>query len=291
LGNGRPVAGAPVPAQVGWWWAWGATAAGSLVLTGGSTGLGAAISVNDSFWILFCAIFVLAGIGLVVWPQVVARGREERRAHAVTSFNDGMSSLYSALARFLRAEPTKSSQEVFFRSSLEAAAGLFALDGIRVCVYILDSDDGEKEGLFLRLADSAGRNDAPRDLFEPGTDHGDALIKATIERRQLNMHSRDDPGFPIDFHSGTVWRSFFTIPLGWKDADVAGVLTVDRREETKFTSEDITVGFTVARLLVIGLDRLYGAAKDTAPEVSEALFKLGAEDDTTSPKEATDDDD
>lgn len=291
MGKKNGAVGAPAPAQISWWWAWGATAVGGLVLTLGSAGLGASISVGLSFWILMSAVVVVGGVFLVAWPQVKSRGREKRRARAVTDFNDGLSSLYSALSRFLRVAPTQEAREAFFKSTLEAATGLFAMDGIRVCVYILDSDDdldGDKDR-FLRLEDSAGRSDPPRRQFMPGTEHGDALIDATVAGRQVTVHSRENTGdFKIDYHSGTVWRSFFTIPLSWKDAAVGGVLTVDRREETKFTSEDITIGWTVARLLLIGLDKLYGAAKNTGPEVSEAMDKLNAVGEERSSEEAPD---
>ncbi|MFT2750153.1 hypothetical protein ACMT9U_11275 [Clavibacter sp. Sh2036] len=289
--RGRAQGFAVAPWIVQWWWAWGCTAIGTLVLTVGSALLGSAVSASDgpdkAFHILSTSVVTAAGIWLLILPQRKSAQRDRLRSKAVTDFNDGLSSVHAALAQLLKRRNELRAQQDFFRNTLEGASRLFSMDGLRLCVYILDGKDDVADGELgkhLRLADHAGRNDPPRPTFEPDTEYGAALIDATVGRRQMTVSDRNASTFAIDFHDGTVWRSFFTIPLYGRETSTAGVLTVDTRDPTIFTKEDITVGWTVASLLMMGLDEVYGAAKDTEPEVSDVqrmLIELAADESET----------
>ncbi|MFJ6171707.1 GAF domain-containing protein [Curtobacterium sp. NPDC092190] len=230
-------------------------------------------------WILGTSLLTLLGIFLVGLPQVLSQRRARRLAKQMTDYNDGLSSVHEGLARLLQSDRRRSARNEFFRAMLQGAVGLFGLRGARVCVYLLDGreDDAQEASdadFYLKLQDYAGRNDVPRSSFHPDTDYGAAIIEAAIQQRQVTVSNRYATSVPLNYHTGTVWKSFFVIPLAGKDHVARGVLTVDTRESTVFTEEDITVGYLVARLIGVGVEEIYDAANEARPDAAMTIAQL-----------------
>jgi hypothetical protein len=261
-------------------WGWGIPALGSLVTSAGSIFLGFALSLDDSSYhdkglqLFGWAALGLGGLGCIAVAQYMSLRNRSRETASLQRFNDELGGLYRAFGELARSRKRRQQRDEFFKAAVRQGHALLPLTGARVCVYILDSNDDETGTPYLKLVDFAGRADQPRAEFSPDTVHGKALIDAAIAMEQITVSRRETSPVPLDYSDGSVWRSFFVVPLVDFNHSSRGVLCVDTRERTQFTEVEVAIARNLASLIVIGLGELYDAAVDTQPEVSELLRTL-----------------
>jgi hypothetical protein len=230
-------------------------------------------NLHLALWVLIA----LLGLVLLAATQFLASRREKQRNIEVVKFNNALSGLHDALADLVKSDKDMDARREFFRAAVRQGTSLLPFDGVRVCVYELDAkeeEDTEDESRYLKLVEFSGRPDSPRPAFMPDTSHGWALIEAALNQTQVTVSDRKNTSVPIDYNDGTVWRSYFVVPLVDSSHRSRGVLTVDTQDPARFSILDVTVARTLARLIVIGMDELYGAAKNPGPEVSGVEAKL-----------------
>lgn len=235
-------------------------------------------------WTYLAGIAVLVGSGGIVWNQVVSKVAERRKSRSLTTFNDHLHGIHQSIEDLLRSRRDFHAREVFFKAVVRQASQMFNLDGVRVCVYELESADLDDTStvdevsspVYLRLATSAGRADPPREEFRTDTDHGNAAVMAAQGYTPICVHDVRKSTQAVDRPAGAAWHSFFMVPLRGAGGLSRGMLTVDTRERTKFTVEDTSIAGTIAKLIVLGLDEIATSAGDTKPEVSEVKDKLAS---------------
>jgi hypothetical protein len=63
------------------------------------------------------------------------------------------------------------------------------------------------------------------------------------------------------------------VPLKY-DHDSKGILMIDTREPVDFTAEDISVGWTIANIISLGMGSLVRGGQETKMDVAELQQKL-----------------
>lgn len=260
-------------------WAWWMPILSAVASLGGSLTLGLNLRSAEPWgqpatWI--GGIVALLGIVGSVSIQVEARRRNKRGSQDVVKFNDALSDLHDTLADLLRSERDDEARKVFFKTVVRLCPNLFAMSGVRVCIYELEAGESEEsDEIYLRLITSAGRRDQPRREFRGDTEHGRAAIAAAQRNEPICVHDPARTDHPVQRDEKAIWKSFFLTPLR-DESRHRGILTVDTRETTNFTYEDLAIAETVARLIVLGMTELVGAARETQPEVEQAMTRIKA---------------
>lgn len=272
----------------GWWHVWGAAAVGGLLLiigpfliAAGQTAASAKTpDTSVGFWWCGGIVVILGGIALTAVNQVLAHRRESSRAVGLTVYNDSLSDLHKAIEDLLRSSRDPFHRSIFFTAVVRSASSLMPQDGMRVCVYELDSSEGESASAggetYLRLVDSGGRSDQPRKEFLPSTPHGAAAIEAAQGRTPVCVHDWEATDHRVQRESGSVWQAFIAVPLH-SGTEPLGLLTFDTRAKTTFTEEHAAIAQTAAFLVALGMTELADGATVTADEVRDVHSLLAGE--------------
>lgn len=281
--------------RLGWWRTWGGATIGGFLLAGGPVLASIAydwiVSAFDPDasqeaarygWLAGALLVVgiitmLAGAAIVAHLQYLSNRDARKSAADLTKYNDALSSLHKAVGRLLDSDLSDSDRREFFRSVVVTASHLFPLEGVRVCVYELDTadDDPEKDKddqTALNYVDSGGRHDEPRKKFTNDSEHGRRAIETaqgTQYRCVDSVADRDD----VDRPPGSTWQSFMQVPLQL-NGKALGLLSVDCRERVSFTKDHVTIARTAAALIVLGMNEVKRAADDPKPELAETLARL-----------------
>ncbi|OUE23617.1 GAF domain-containing protein [Clavibacter michiganensis] len=271
----------PVAKRNSLWWTWIAPAITAILSIGGSLALGYALRATEPLGeplLTLGIIGTFGGIGLGIAVQASSKRNETKRAKGITLFNDSLSSIHSALSTLLKSKRGNEERKVFFDAIVHGADKLFSLEGVRVCIYELDSRESEDgpvgDDEYLRLVGKGGRADLARESFENTSPHGKSAINAAKGTGAICVHDPDNSDHVVKREPNASWKSFFLIPLRGSGSS-RGMLTIDTRGRTRFTAEDVAVGQTVARLVVLGMEELVEAATETRPEVTRAVSDLG----------------
>lgn len=184
----------------------------------------------------------------------------------ITDFNYSLVDTIKALGEL----PDKGGPEArkqFFDTVIREAKSIMKLEGQRVCVYELDSADGDAgEGdRLLRLVDHGGRPDYPREEFTSADEHGRAAIANATANVTQCYDSLEKP-FVVSKHPRAPWKSFIVVPLH-VDKKPRGMMTIDTTKDMCFTSDHIAVATTIGCLIEIGLKSSYSAAVETSMDV------------------------
>ncbi|WP_073713645.1 hypothetical protein [Boudabousia liubingyangii] len=219
------------------------------------------------------AIVVFAAIASV-WTQYHTDKTnleyEKRRSAHITNFNDHLDGIIKPLLALASSDRSQQAAETFVDAVLGAGANLFPEQGLRLCLYALETPEGEggERARYLQLLDHRGRQDQPRPTFEPGTPHGDHAIKNAQQNASAPFcFVENDPRF--DRRPGAVWACYMQFPLyGPRRQRNLGSLMVDSRDFVAWNQEHQAIGQTIATLLAHGLDLLADAANDVEPELA-----------------------
>lgn len=201
---------------------------------------------------------------------------QKRNAH-LTRFNDELASVISVFVELLRSEKDEESSKRFFSSAVRESRHLIGYPGTRVCVYQLelqevdDSADApavdEEVWLLVRKA-YGGRADPPRLNFTPDTDWGKTVIDIAKGTTAVPIPDPAEKDFHINRNSDAVWCSTLLVPLKY-DHENKGILMIDTRDPVDFTNEDISVGWTIASIIALGMGSLVTGGQDTSGGVAE----------------------
>lgn len=262
-----------------WWWLYLAPSLAAVSSAFGGVALGYAVPLIGKTnaqpdWVWGGALGLFLGVGLTIATQVNASKREKMRRKGVINFNDALSDVQRAVATLLRSRSDREAKERFFSTVVTKGSALFSIDGVRVCIYELDEADEEAaDKQYLRLVDFGGRPDEPRTEFRADTEHGKAAIKLANGTTHVRIPDPKRSKYPVDRHPSAIWKSFAAVPLRDQHSP-RGMLTVDTREKTVFTTEDMVVAQTLGTFLVLGMTELAEAANETAPEMKAAADRL-----------------
>ncbi|WP_162178081.1 GAF domain-containing protein [Clavibacter michiganensis] len=246
----------------------------------------------NSTLMLGSVVVLVAGFALEVVNQVhgirQAARDERRRMKHLTRFNDELSSVLQVVIELLMSDQDKAASARFFAAALREARHLMSHDGVRICVYKLDEADEAQDGdvsgtedeavilassKYLRLESFGGRSDRPRNEFTADTPHGAAVIETAEGHRAVSISNPYQTEIPVDRPANSVWQSTLLIPL--KDgAESLGVLMLDTREPVEFTTEDISIGWTIAQVIALGMGALRRGGVDPSPELATARGRL-----------------
>lgn len=230
----------------------------------------------------------------------------KRGAH-LTRFNDELSSVIEVFIELLQSDNDEKAGQRFFQSAVREARRLVSYDGVRICVYQLEdheneqaeraertdtsdaqstevsgpaedakiaSDQSSRVVLLVRKA-YGGRGDPPRPRFTPDTDHGKAVIAVAHGTSTVRIDDPEASPMPTDRNAGAVWSSALLVPL-IQDHEPKGILMIDTREPVKFTSEDVSIGWTIATIIALGMGSLFRGGTETKTEAADARKQLAA---------------
>jgi len=270
----------------GHFWSWGALLLALVLAAAGTTGIGVALKISSGAAagvMVASIVVVLLGFSLNVANQVrnkrQAKLDEQRRTKHLTRFNDELSSVLQVVVELLESKQDEESSARFFASAIREARHLFSYDGVRICVYKLDAaerderDADQPDLVFLHLEAFGGRGDHPRAEFREDSAHGSEVIATAQGNIAVPISDHRTTPRVIDRPEHAVWQSTLLVPL--KDGTEAlGILMIDTRERVTFSPEDISVGWTIATLVALGMGALAGGSYDLRPEVRsiEDLF-------------------
>lgn len=269
----------------GWWQLWGAAALGGLLLVVGPFLIGAGQDAATAekpdtsvgYWMVCGAVAILGGIAVTAVNQVLAYRREKKRSVGLTGYNDALSDLHKAVEDLLRSDRDPTNRAVFFNAVVRSAGSLLPQESVRVCVYELDSNEGDdrsaEPSTYLRLVDYGGRSDPPRKEFVPSTPHGAAAIHVAQGRTPVCVHDWENTGHRIQREPGSAWEAFIAVPLH-SGSESLGLLSFDTRAKTTFTEEHAAIARTAAFLVALGMTELVDGAVVTADEVREVRSAL-----------------
>lgn len=274
---------------IGHFWSWGALLLALVLAAAGTTGIGLALKLSSGAAAGLMAVsivVVLLGFSLNVANQVrnkrQAKLDEQRRTKHLTRFNDELSSVLQVVVELLESKQDEESSARFFASAIREARHLFSYDGVRICVYKLDAaerderderDTNQPELVFLHLEAFGGRGDHPRAEFRQDNAHGSEVIATALGNIAVPISNHKTSTRTIDRPEHAVWQSTLLVPL--KDGtDALGILMIDTRDRVDFSPEDLSVGWTIATLVALGMGALAGGSDDLRPEVRliEDLF-------------------
>lgn len=267
------------------WQLWGAAALGGLLLVVGpfliSAGQTAAASetpdTSVGFWYCVGVAAILGGIALTAVNQVQSNRREQRRSVGLTAYNDALSGLHKAVGDLLRSDRDPTSGAVFFKSVVASASSLLPQESVRVCVYALDSNEGDNStnepSAYLKLVDYGGRSDQPRKEFLPSASHGLAAVLVAQGRTPVCVHDWKNTQHDIQRESGSAWEAFISVPIRL-GSESLGLLSFDTRTKTDFTAEHAAIARTAAFLVALGMRRLADSAAATTQEVKNVRTAL-----------------
>lgn len=299
-GNKYVGAAKTVGAKDNWFWVWGALAL-SLLLTSAGTVLISLGTRPDPTgqvaWpvIIFGVLSVLAGFTLTVTNQVrtkrQAKQDEKKRTRHLMRFNDHLSSVIGVFVELLQSDNDKDASDRFFSSAVREARNLVSLEGVRICVYELElketygrpsseADEVQKEEqVKYSLVKKAfgGRADPPRGSFTQDTEHGQAVVKVALGTTAVPISDPTGGKMVVDRAADAVWSSTLLVPL-MDEHGPKGLLMIDTREPVVFTPEDVTIGWTIATIISLGMGSLVRGGKETEIEVSDALAQLQREE-------------
>lgn len=258
--------------SLNWFWRWGALILAIAFVPVGISLINFGLNIDPktssyggSPWITAGALTVALGVVLNVANQIV-RGRATTREAIdrkknLTRFNDELSDLIDSVMILNQSSKGRSDATDFFKSMLKSARHLTPLDGARLCVYKFDRRDTEEpeaeSDKFLKLAASSGRGDLPREDFVPNDEHGQALIDIANGTRAYPVTNPDVSELAIDWSEDTIWKSFLAVPIRGQGSRAHGVLLIDTRDETEWTLEHVSIGWTISRFLSIGMDLMH----------------------------------
>jgi hypothetical protein len=174
---------------------------------------------------------------------------------ALASFNDKMSASYPLLEKVIDPTTRKQNVEAFIQSVMASSVGLFQVDTIRSCLYILDgtvtSEDSDKPSALIYRTPQHGRSEQPRRSFERDTDHGKLLFDVLSTRVPLHIPDTTKSDHPID-SDDKHYRSFLAVSIT-SELEEFGVLTIDAAGIGDLHKEHEKTAQTLAALLAIGL--------------------------------------
>lgn len=282
-GKAKAADGGRTPRVAAHFWSWGALLLALTLAAAGTSGIGFALraSGGTNHGLLVASIFVvLVGFILNVANQVrnkrQARADEQRRTKHLTRFNDELSSVLQVVVELLESDQDEQSSARFFSSAIREARHLVSYDGVRICVYRLEAaerdetKDGEQDIEFLHLQAFGGRGDHPRAEFRADTLHGAAVVETAKGNIAVPISDYEAAEREIDRPEHAVWSSTLLVPL--KDGtDALGVLMIDTRDTVTFTPEDISVGWTIATLVALGMRALAEGSGNIRPEVDSIM--------------------
>lgn len=219
----------------------------------------------------------LGGAILVARLQHRSNRAARQSAMDLTKYNDALSGLHKAVGRLLNSDSSEQARREFFRAVVGSASQLFPLEGVRVCVYELDSaddnpDKDQDDQAALKYVDSGGRHDEPRKEFTSDSDHGRKAIETaqgTQHRCVVSAEGMSD----VDRPAGSMWRSFMQVPLRL-NGQALGLLSVDCRDKVKFTKDHVTIAHAAAALIVLGMNGVKLAADDFKPELDKTMARI-----------------
>ena len=224
-----------------------------------------------------CVLFLSAIISSI-WSVRNEKKRDNKNlqiCRGALQVTDGISVLLSPIFSLLESERSEGDLKIFLERVLESGITLFPHNGMRLSLYVLETveTDNDSEVESLRLVCHKGRTDSPRKEFSMQDSAGSAAIECAkgSTPRCVPKVVKDDPG--VDRKTGAAWNSFMEIPLGSKDN--RGALMIDSRREVPWSERDQSTATLLAHVLAQGLDITKSGALDTAPEVDEALRRLG----------------
>lgn len=238
--------------------------------------------------LLVGVLATLLGVVLTVHDQrrthSSLRALEERRSHSVTRFTDELGStldvlVESAVARRAGSAGTREhgSDDGLVKDVLREGRRLYAHDGVRLCFYMLDRTEQEAEEdrqWHLQLRAYDGRRDSPRFEFVHGA-HAQSLIKIAQGNNAVAVVDPSSPpkGVVVDHSEHSGWKSYLAVPV-MGERQNHGVLLIDTRHRVDFGDEDKSIGWTIARLLVHGLQLAERHALQTRPEVRSVIQRF-----------------
>jgi len=211
------------------------------------------------------------------------RNIEAKRERHLTRFNDELASVIAVFVELLRSDKGEDASQRFFSSAVREARHLIGHPGTRICVYQLEfqeEDDladvatadtakhGHPRPLLVRKA-YGGRADPPRATFTPDTPFGNTVISIARGTTAVPIADPADRDFEINRDPDAVWCSTLLVPLKL-DNDSKGILMIDTRDPVdEFTNEDVSVGWTIANIIALGMGSLVQGGQDPRPEVRE----------------------
>ncbi|MCC3292135.1 GAF domain-containing protein [Arthrobacter sp. zg-Y1110] len=259
-----------------------------------------------SWGIALLAISFACNIANQLKNRSHAKEVDAKRGAHLTRFNDELSSVIEVFIELLQSDNDEKAGQRFFQSAVREARRLVSYEGVRICVYQLEDHEAEQvEGveatnpsagvpaesseptealtdqsqssrvvLLMRRA-YGGRSDPPRPRFTPDTEHGKAVISVAHGTSTVRIDDPQAPPLPTDRNPGAVWSSALLVPL-IQDHVPKGILMIDTREPVKFTSEDVSIGWTIATIIALGMGSLYRGGTETKTEATDARKKLAA---------------
>lgn len=255
-----------------------------LQVVGGATlGIGfsapvasAPAALTSVFWMSGVCLFV--GVTLLV---VSAKSRtkyeerlQQRNVGQLHSFVDPLAEAHDAVQKLLDSPRTDKDCEEFFDSIATAAAKIFPGDGIRVCIFKLEGDEGgshdsQTEGALLRLRADGGRPDHARSVLRDDTPHGQKAIEVAKGRQPWCVTDPDEWGKAVERDENAAWSSFMQVPVISRRKNV-GSVSIDSRARLEFSTEHQAVGALIAGLVSLGESVAMESGIDVVPEITEA---------------------
>lgn len=273
--------------RLDWWNSWGGMTLGGLLLAAGPVVFSIAYGqITDEHarggWAagLLLATGVASTLGgaiLVARLQHLSNKAARQSAMDLTKYNDALSGLHKAVGRLLNSDSSEQARREFFHSVVGSTSRLFPLEGVRVCVYELDSaddnpDKDEADQAALKYVDSGGRHDEPRKEFTNDSEHGRKAIETAQGTQHRCVVSAE--GMPdVDRPTGSSWQSFMQVPLRL-NGKALGLLSVDCRDRVEFTKDHVTIAHAAAALIVLGMNGVKLAAADFKPELDETMARI-----------------
>lgn len=254
-----------------------------------------AFSVEDPFFWVGGGIPIAVAL-LTIGAQQYRQRLHDRASwlqrHTLTSFTDNLTAIHDPLIRLYKSEQTQEDVKAFLNDFTRGGSYLFAYDGLRVCVYALDSsyfdgangesrDDGANtsRNRTLKLIAYGGRSDFPRPDFTTDTSYGDRAIQIALQHVAYPVRSVERDDLEIDRPDSSIWKSFMAFPIRSLEQPL-GVLMIDARDEIKWTEQDHAIGCAISALIADGVSAYIKASTDAIPETMgllEALRNQGEE--------------
>lgn len=225
-------------------------------------------------------IFIIGSAFLIIMQDNHAKRLQEtelQRSSQVTRFNDSLDFLFRLLVRFSASEKNDQEYKAFKQDLLAFGALLFSADGIRLALYIFDTDDSEEMPQHMLILDEfAGRGDPPRATFTPKTREGQETITTAsgTAPRAIESISESDDRFKKEKNS--LWVSFMQFPIRINERPY-GTLMVDSRYKIKWGEEHQAIGQTISTLLALGIAQLPGTdPRKSPPKIPATTVTKGA---------------
>lgn len=290
--------------RLNWFWSWGALVTQLALASGGSVMVAFATKsigvippdgsepAGANFLLLSWGVAALLGsFTLNAVNQAKNRNHakaiEKNRGTQLTKFNDEISSVIGVFIEYLESDKSELASARFFASAVREARHLVSYPSVRICVYQLEIQDvdesvkavgvggamPDKPQQLLVLKAFGGRADQPRPRFTPDTEHGADVIGIAQGTIAVPISDPKSAKINVDRSDDAVWCSALLVPL-LKDGDSQGVIMIDTRDQVEFTFEDVSIGWTIATMIALGISSMLSGGRDTRPEMEEVKLLL-----------------